>query len=45
MYHRLTVFALPGENRGRLRTINPLEPLYEASKRRTRVAMLFPNEP
>lgn len=37
------VFDLPPEHRRRLRTSNLLERLNEEIKRRTRVAMLFPN--
>lgn len=40
----LTVFALPAKLRRRLRTNNLLERLNRESKRRTRVATLFPNE-
>jgi transposase-like protein len=40
----LTVFALPAEHRKRMRTTNMLERLNQESKRRTRVAGLFPNE-
>jgi len=40
----LTVFALPAAQRVRLRTTNVLERLNEEIRRRTRVALLFPNE-
>jgi putative transposase len=40
----LTVFALAGSHRRRLRTSNMLERLNEKIKRRTRVAGLFPND-
>ena len=40
----LTVFALPGKHRRRMRTTNMLERLHEEIKRRTRVARLFVNE-
>lgn len=40
----LTVFALPNAQRKRLRTTNVLERLNEEIRRRTRVALLFPNE-
>jgi transposase-like protein len=40
----LTVFALPESHRRRLRTTNGLERLNEELKRRTRVALIFPNE-
>jgi transposase-like protein len=40
----LAVFALPPSHRPRPRTINMLERLNKALKRRTRVAGLFPNE-
>ncbi len=40
----LTVFALPAAQRIRLRTTNVLERLNEEIRRRTRVALLFPNE-
>lgn len=40
----LTVFALPAAQRKRLRTTNVLERLNEEIRRRTRVALLFPNE-
>ena len=38
-----TVFGLPAEHRGRMRTTNGLERLNKEIKRRTRVATLFPN--
>jgi len=40
----LTVFALPGWHRRRMRTTNMLERVHEEINRRTRVAGLFPNE-
>jgi transposase-like protein len=40
----LTVFALPAEHRKRMRTSNMMERLSKDIHRRTRVAMLFPNE-
>jgi putative transposase len=40
----LTVFAFPPAQRSRLRTTNVLERLNEEIRRRTRVALLFPNE-
>ncbi len=40
----LTVFAFPTAQRSRLRTTNVLERLNEEIRRRTRVALLFPNE-
>jgi putative transposase len=40
----LTVFAFPESHRRRLRTTNGLERLNEELKRRTRVALIFPNE-
>ena len=40
----LTVFAFPAAQRSRLRTTNVLERLNEEIRRRTRVALLFPNE-
>lgn len=40
----LTVFAFPAAQRIRLRTTNVLERLNEEIRRRTRVALLFPNE-
>lgn len=40
----LTVFDFPVEHRRRLRTNNGLERLNREIKRRTRVAILFPNE-
>lgn len=40
----LTVFGLPEKHRRRLRTTNALERLNLELKRRTRVAMIFPNE-
>lgn len=40
----LTVLALPAAQRKRLRTTNVLERLNEEIRRRTRVALLFPNE-
>jgi len=40
----LTVFALPETHRRRLRTTNALERLNEEIRRRTRVALIFPNE-
>ena len=40
----LTIFAIPGDHRKRLRTTNALERLNKEIKRRTRVATLFPNE-
>jgi len=39
----LTVFALPETHRRRLRTTNALERLNEEIRRRTRVALIFPN--
>lgn len=40
----LTVFAWPPHRRCLLRTVNGLEPLNREIRRRTRVAVLFPNE-
>jgi putative transposase len=40
----LTLFAFPESHRRRLRTTNGLERLNEELKRRTRVALIFPNE-
>ena len=40
----LTVFHLPEKHRRRLRTTNALERLNQELKRRTRVALIFPNE-
>ena len=40
----LTVLTLPAAQRKRLRTTNVLERLNEEIRRRTRVALLFPNE-
>ena len=40
----LTVFMLPPYHRTRMRTTNGLERLNKEIKRRTRVAVLFPNE-
>jgi transposase-like protein len=40
----LTVFQLPREHQKRMRTTNMLERQNKEIKRRTRVAMLFPNE-
>ncbi len=40
----LAIFALPVEQRRYLRTTNMLERLHKEIKRRTRVAILFPNE-
>ena len=40
----LTVFAWPAHPRRLLRTVNGLERLNRESRRRTRVAVLFPNE-
>ena len=40
----LTIFALPEKHRRRLRTTNALERLNLELKRRTRVALIFPNE-
>jgi putative transposase len=40
----LTVFALPETHRRRLRTTNALERLNQEIRRRTRVALIFPNE-
>lgn len=40
----LAVFAFPESHRRRLRTTNGLERLNEELKRRTRVALIFPNE-
>ena len=40
----LTVFMLPAYHRTRMRTTNGLERLNKEIKRRTRVAVLFPNE-
>lgn len=39
-----TVFAFPTSHRRRLRTTNGLERIHKETKRRTRVATLFPNE-
>jgi len=39
----LTVFSLPESHRRRLRTTNALERLNEELRRRTRVALIFPN--
>lgn len=41
----LTVFLLPEAHRRRLRTTNALEHLNKELKRRTRVVLIFPNEP
>lgn len=41
---RVAVFTLLVANRKRLRTTNVLERLNEAIRRRTCVALLFPNE-
>lgn len=40
----LAVFALPAAQHKRLRTTNVLERLNEEIRRRTRVALIFPNE-
>lgn len=40
----LSVFSLPEKHRRRLRTTNALERLNEEIRRRTRVALIFPNE-
>lgn len=40
----LTVLSLPAAHRRKLRTTNMLERINKEIKRRTRVAMLFPNE-
>jgi putative transposase len=40
----LTIFAFPSEHQRRLRTTNSLERLNREIRRRSRVAMLFPNE-
>jgi transposase-like protein len=40
----LTVFAFPSNHQRQLRTTNSLERLNREIRRRTRVAMLFPNE-
>lgn len=40
----LSVFSLPETHRRRLRTTNALERLNEEIRRRTRVALIFPNE-
>ena len=40
----LTVFSFPESHRRRIRTINGLERLNREIRRRTRVAVLFPNE-
>ena len=40
----LTVFAFPEGHRRRLRTTNGLERLNQELRRRTRVALIFPNE-
>jgi transposase-like protein len=40
----LTVFAFPTAHRRRLRTANGLERLNREVRRRSRVAVLFPNE-
>ncbi len=40
----LTVFSLPEAHRRRLRTTNALERLNQELKRRTRVALIFPNQ-
>ena len=45
MPEALTVFAFQEGLRRRLRTTNGLERLNEELKRRTRVALIFPNEP
>ena len=39
----LTVFSFPEKHRRRLRTTNGLERLNREIRRRTRVAVLFPN--
>lgn len=44
LHEGLTVFALPGWHRRRMRTTNMLERVHEEINRRTRVAGLFPNE-
>lgn len=41
---RFAVFAFPTKHRWRLRTTNALERINMELKRRTRVALLFPNE-
>lgn len=40
----LTVFAFPATHRRRIRTANGLERLHREVRRRSRVAVLFPNE-
>ena len=40
----ITVFITPPAHRRRLRTTNGLERLNKEIKRRTRIAMLFPNK-
>ena len=40
----LTIFAFPSAHQRRIRTTNSLERLNREIRRRTRVAMLFPNE-
>ena len=40
----MTVFAWPAKQRRLLRTVNGLERLNRQIRRRTRVAVLFPNE-
>ncbi len=40
----LTVFSFPESHRRRIRTVNGLERLNREIRRRTRVAVLFPNE-
>ena len=40
----LTIFAFPSEHHRRIRTTNSLERLNREIRRRSRVAMLFPNE-
>ena len=40
----LTVFAFPAAHRRRIRTANGLERLNREVRRRSRVAVLFPNE-
>ena len=40
----LTVFAFPSAHRRRIRTANGLERLNREVRRRSRVAVLFPNE-
>ena len=40
----LTIFTVPSAHRQRLRTVNALERLNQAIRRRTRLVGAFPNE-